>query len=89
MSRRQVRRMVRWESVIIAVMGAVLGIVLGSFFGVSMVRALADEGIDRLVIPGGRLALYIALAAVAGVVAAVFPARRAAKLDVVAAISYE
>ncbi len=89
MSRRQVRSMIRGESVIIAVLGAVLGLAVGVLFGWAVVAALSDQGIKTLVIPGGQLVLYVILAAVAGVVAAVFPARRAARLDVLAAISYE
>jgi len=89
MSRRQVRTMIRGESVIIAVLGAVLGLAVGVLFGWAIVAALGDQGIKTLVIPGGQLAVYVVLAALAGVVAAVFPARRAARLDVLAAITYE
>jgi putative ABC transport system permease protein len=89
MSRRQVRSMIRGESVIIAVLGAVLGLLVGVLFGWAIVAALSDQGIKSLVIPGGQLVVYVVLAAVAGVIAAVFPARRAARLDVLAAISYE
>jgi putative ABC transport system permease protein len=89
MSRRQVRSMIRGESVIIAVLGAVLGLAVGVLFGYAIVGALDDEGIGKVVVPGGQLLTYVVLAALAGVVAAVFPARRAARLDVLAAISYE
>jgi putative ABC transport system permease protein len=89
MSRRQVRSMVRGESVITSVLGAVLGLAIGLVFGWALVTALADEGIDDLVIPAGQLLLYVAVAALAGVLAAVGPARRAARLDVLAAISNE
>jgi putative ABC transport system permease protein len=89
MSRRQVRSMIRGESVIIAVLGAVLGLAVGILFGYAIVGALDDEGIGKVVVPGGQLLTYVVLAALAGVVAAVFPARRAARLDVLAAISYE
>ena len=89
MSRRQVRSMVRGESVITSVLGAVLGLAIGLVFGWALVTALADEAIDDLVIPAGQLLLYVAVAALAGVLAAVGPARRAARLDVLAAISNE
>jgi len=89
MSRRQVRSMIRGESVIIAVLGAVLGLAVGVLFGYAIVGALDDEGIGTVVIPGGQLIGYVILAAIAGVVAAVFPARRAARLDVLAAISHD
>ena len=89
MSRRQVRSMVRGESVITSVLGAVLGLAVGVIFGWALVSALSDEGIDDLVIPGGQLLTYVVVAAIAGVVAAVGPARRAARLDVLAAISHD
>ncbi len=89
MSRRQIRSMIRGESVIIAVLGAVLGLAVGVLFGYAIVGALDDQGISKVVIPGGQLVSYVLLAGVAGVIAAVFPARRAARLDVLAAISYE
>ncbi|HEX3620701.1 MAG TPA: FtsX-like permease family protein [Acidimicrobiales bacterium] len=87
MARRQVRSMIRGESVIIAVLGAVLGLAVGVLFGWAIVAGLSDQGITHVVVPGGQLVLYVVLAAIAGVVAAVFPARRAARLDVLAAIS--
>jgi putative ABC transport system permease protein len=87
MARRQVRSMIRGESVIIAVLGAVLGLGVGVLFGWAIVSGLNDQGITHVVVPGGQLVVYVILAAIAGVVAAVFPARRAARLDVLAAIS--
>jgi putative ABC transport system permease protein len=89
MTRRQVRSMIRWESVIIALLGAVLGITIGVLFGWALQQALASEGVTELAIPSAQLAIYLAFAAVAGVLAAVGPARRAAKLNVLEAISYE
>jgi putative ABC transport system permease protein len=89
MERRQTRRMVLWESVIVAAFGAVLGIAVGTFLGWAIVQALADEGIGRLVLPGGQLVTYAVLAVVAGVVAAVFPAWRASRLDVLRAVTVE
>jgi putative ABC transport system permease protein len=89
LSRRQVRSMVRWEAVIIAVFGAVLGTVVGIFFGWAMVQALSDQGIRVLSVPAGQLVIYILLAGLIGVVAAVFPAWRATKLDVLRAIVTE
>jgi putative ABC transport system permease protein len=87
MSRRQLRRMVRLESVIISVFGAILGVAVGLGFGWALVRALRDQGIRTLVIPWGSLALYVVLAAIIGVLAAVLPARRAARQDVLQAIA--
>ena len=89
MARRQVRAMVRWESVIISVFGAVLGMAIGVFFGWAMVRALKSQGINVLALPGRQLSLYLLIAALFGVLAAIGPARRAAKLDILRAISAE
>ena len=89
LSRRQLRLMVRLESVVVAVLGAVLGVVMGLVFGVVLQRAIADQGVDVLSIPWVRLVIFVALAAVAGVLAAVLPARRAARLDVLRAIGAE
>ena len=89
LSRRQLRTMLRLESVAIAVLGAVLGIVLGLGFAIALQRSLIDDGIDVLAIPGGQLALFVGAAAVVGVLAALWPGRRAARLDVLRAIATE
>ena len=86
LSRRQLRTMLRLESVAIALLGAVLGIVLGLAFALALQRSLVDDGIDVLAIPGGQLALFVGVAALVGVLAAVWPGRRAARLDVLRAI---
>jgi putative ABC transport system permease protein len=88
MSKRQVRRMVRAESVITALIGAVLGLVLGVVFAVVVSRPLADEGFV-LTFPIGTLIGLAVLAAIAGVLAAIPPARRAAKVDVLRAVTTE
>ena len=89
MVRRQVRRMIRWEAVIIATFGALLGIVLGILLGWAVVRALADDGLGAFAIPFADLIFYVILAAIAGIIAAIYPARKAAKLNILEAISYE
>jgi putative ABC transport system permease protein len=88
MSRRQVRRLVRYESVITALIGAILGTVLGVVFAALVSRPLADEGFE-LAYPIVTLIVLLVLAALAGVLAAILPARRAAKLDVLRALAYE
>ncbi len=87
MSRRQLRRMVRLESVVMSVFGALLGLIVGLCFGIALQRTLADDGITELRIPGGQLAVFLVISALAGVLAAVWPARRAARLDVLRAIA--
>ena len=89
MSRSQVRRMVRWESVIIALFGTLLGAAVGIGFGWAVVRALAEDGLTGFAVPWGQIAIALVVAALAGVVAAIFPARRAARVDVLSAIAYE
>lgn len=89
MSRKQMKRMVRVEAVVIAVFGAVLGIVVGVGFGVALQSALDGQGINKLALPWGQLAIYVILSAVIGVLAAVIPARRAARMNVLNAIKAE
>jgi putative ABC transport system permease protein len=89
MSRRQVRGMIRGESVIISVMGAIVGLAVGVVFGWALVTAFSGEGFSELVIPVGQLVSYVIIAGVLGVFAALFPARRAARLDVLEAISHD
>jgi putative ABC transport system permease protein len=87
MTRSQLRSTVRWESVIIALLGTVVGLVIGSVFGWAFVKALSGEGINTLTIPAGQLATVAVIAALAGVAAAILPSRRAARLDVLHAIA--
>jgi putative ABC transport system permease protein len=89
MTRRQLRATIRWESVIVALLGAVLGLVIGVFFGWAMVTALRDQGIDQLSFAPLSLVLILVIAGVFGVLAAILPARRAARLDVLRAVTTE
>jgi putative ABC transport system permease protein len=88
MTRRQVKRVIRYEAVITALIGALLGSALGVLFAALISRPLADEGFE-LAYPVGQLIVILVLAALAGVLAAIGPARRAAKLDVLEALAYE
>lgn len=89
MSRRQVRSTIRLESVIISLMGTLIGLVIGIIFGWALVTALADQGITSFAIPWTQLVVIVIIAVIAGVGAALYPARRAARLDVLRAISSE
>ena len=88
MTRKEVRRMIRYESVITACFGALLGLLLGVFFAFVVVQALAEEGIG-FSLPLGQVVALLVFAILVGVLAAILPARRAARLDVLEAISYE
>jgi putative ABC transport system permease protein len=89
MTRRQVRRMIRWEAVIVATFGALLGVGIGIVLGWAVVRALADEGLGAFSIPVGQVILALVLAAISGVVAAIWPARKASKMNILDAITTE
>jgi putative ABC transport system permease protein len=89
MSRRQTRTMVRWESVVISVLGGLLGLVVGVLFGALAVSALRDEGFEVLELPVLQLVLALVLSALAGIAAAVIPARRASRVDILQAIAAE
>ena len=88
-TRPQVRRMVVLESVVIAVYGAVLGIVLGVVFATAFQKILADQGISVLSIPWTQLVVFVVLAALVGWLAALWPAFRAGRVDVLRAVTTE
>ena len=89
MKRRQVRVMIRSEAVILAIFGAIIGIIIGTGMGIALVSSLKQQGITNTVVPASRLLIFLLLSALLGLVAASWPARRAAKLDVLAAIAAE
>lgn len=89
MSRRQLRASIRYESIIVALFATVLGIVLGVTFGWVVVDSLRSAGVSEFSLPIGELLAFVVVASLAGVVAAVVPARSAAKIDVLAAIADE
>jgi putative ABC transport system permease protein len=89
MTRHQARSMIRWEAAVVSLLGAVLGIAIGVLFGWAVVTSMQDSGITVFAVPGVRLALFGVLAGLAGVLAALPPARRAAKLDVLRAVAAE
>ena len=86
MTRGQVRAMVRWESAVISLIGAVSGAILGIGIGLALSQVLKDEGIKSISVPVGQIVVYLAVAAAAGVLAAVGPARSAAKVDLLKAV---
>ena len=87
LSSRQARRMVRYEAVLVALLGGLLGVIVGVLFGAIMVAAVNE--ITVLKVPINRIVVFFVLAGLAGVLAAVWPAGRAAGLDVLGAITHE
>ena len=89
MKRRQVRSMIRSEAVIVALFGAVVGIVVGAGLGIALASSLRRSGVTNIALPIPSLIAFLILSAVLGLIAAAWPARRAANLDVLAAIATE
>jgi putative ABC transport system permease protein len=87
MSKRQVRSMVRWEAVITSLLGALQGVIVGLALGYALVWALRSEGFKKFDVPIGTIIVVVVLAAALGVAAAIIPARRATKINVVEAIA--
>jgi putative ABC transport system permease protein len=88
MTRTQVRMMIRYESIVTALMGAALGMGVGIFLALLITHALSSQGIV-FAVPYLQLVYFVAAAIVVGVLAAIFPARRAARLNVLEALQYE
>ena len=87
LSRRSVRAMIRWEAIIVALIGALVGLVLGVFLGAVSVSAIPE--FKALAIPWGSMVVFLVVAGVFGVLAAILPARRAARLNILEAIQNE
>ncbi len=89
MTRGQTREMVAWESVIIALLGAVLGLAVGAGLGIALVSSLHSDGISQTAVPGNNLILYAVAAALFGIIASIFPAIRASRVDILRAVTSE
>ena len=89
MTRRQLRKSIRWEAAVVAVYGALLGVVVGTASGVAVVRAIPDSAIKYVALPVGQLIVYVAIAGVAGLLAATGPAMRAGRMNILEAIAQE
>ena len=87
-TRRQMRRIVRYESVITSVIGGLMGTVVGVFFAYAVTTRFADQGF-AFSVPFGQLGVFLVVAMIVGVIAAVLPARRAARIDILEAIHNE
>ncbi len=88
MTRRQTRRMVRHESIITSLIGAAVGLPLGLGLAWVVIQRLSSVGVHYQ-LPVATLAVFVGVAAIAGVGAAVLPARRASRLNVLTALQYE
>jgi putative ABC transport system permease protein len=89
MTRAQLRSSIRWEAVLISVLGAVIGLALGLLASYALLKALEGFGLTNFAVPVPTLVIQVVIAAVLGVVASLLPARRAAKLDILEAIGSE
>jgi putative ABC transport system permease protein len=89
MSRRQVGSSICWEAVLIALIGTAIGLAVAVFFGWAVVRALEDQGARAFAVPFSGVAAIVVLAALAGLFAALYPAYRASRLDILEAIATE
>ena len=87
MSRRQLRRAIRWEAAAISLYGAIVGVVLGLGFGIALSVAIPDDAIDRVSVPGVQIGALIIVAVAFGLLAAVFPSYRAGRMNVLEAIA--
>jgi putative ABC transport system permease protein len=89
MTRNQTREMVGWESVIISLLGALLGLGVGAGMGIALVTSLHADGISQTAVPVGNMIVYTVIAGVFGILAAIFPAFRASRVDVLRAVQAE
>jgi putative ABC transport system permease protein len=89
MSRRQLRRAVRWEAVIVSVFGVVVGVVVGTLIGMALAYAVPNSFIDGITVPWATLVMVAILAVVAAVIAALYPAYKASRMNVLEAIATE
>jgi putative ABC transport system permease protein len=89
MNRRQLRRTVRWEAVIVALFGVVVGVVVGTVFGIALSLAVPDNVIDGITFPVSILVAVIVTAVIAAVVAALYPAFKASRMNILEAIVTE
>jgi putative ABC transport system permease protein len=88
MTRRQVRMMIRYESIVTSLMGATLGIAVGTFLALLITHSLKSQGIV-FAFPWLQMGYLVIAAILVGILAAVLPARRAARLNVLEALQYE
>jgi putative ABC transport system permease protein len=89
MNRRQTRRSVRWEAVIVSFFGAIIGIVLGTFLGIVLSLAVPDDVISELAFNPSIIVAILVGAVIAGLVAALYPSYKASNMDVLEAIATE
>jgi putative ABC transport system permease protein len=89
MNKRQTRRSVRWEAIIVATFGALVGIVLGSLIGIALALAVPDTVVDQIVISTSTIVIILIGAVIAGFLAAIYPSYKASNMNVLEAIATE
>ncbi len=89
MTRRQLRRSIHWEAFIVAVFGGLLGVAVGTVFGVAATLSLPDSFVNTLAVPVRDLVIFVAISAVSGLIAAILPALRAGRMNILDAIAHE
>ena len=89
MTKRQTRRMVRWEAVIVSIFGAILGIVLGTLIGVALSLSVPDSVIDGITFNRSTIVIILVGAVLAGFLAALYPSSKASRMNVLEAIATE
>jgi putative ABC transport system permease protein len=85
--RKQTRSTVRWEAVLVSVLGTLTGLVIGTGFGVAIVRAAKNSGLNKIALAPGQLLAVALLGALAGIGASLFPSYKASKTDIMAALA--
>ena len=89
MTKRQTRKMVRWEAIIVSTFGALIGIVLGTALGVAIVMALPDDFVGTVALQPSIIVTILVGAVIAGAIAALYPAAKASRMNVLEAIATE
>ena len=89
MDRRQLRSTIRWEAVVISLLGTFVGLGLGLLLSWALITALGSQGLNTFAVPVGSLVAITVLSALLGTLASILPARRAARLAILDAISSE
>ena len=89
MTKRQTRRTVRWEAIIVSTFGAIVGIVVGTLIGIALSLAVPDDVIDRIAFDVRTIVIILVGAVIAGLIAALYPSAKASRMNILQAIATE